>query len=52
VFVSTADDEIVVSVMGINLHDVPKYRLFTYLNHWLGFQMAFFTDAGAKASGK
>ncbi len=34
--VSAADDELIDSVMGVDLHDVPQDRHAPYFDHWLG----------------
>ena len=50
--VAQADHEVIDSIVGIDLHDVPKNRLAADFDHWLGAQVGFFTDAGAKAPGE
>jgi hypothetical protein len=35
-FVASADDEVIDSLRGINLQNMPKDRLAAYLNHRLG----------------
>ena len=47
--VTAADHKLVDAMGAIDLEDVPKDRLATDFHHWLGFQVRFFTDAGAKA---
>ena len=43
--VTCTDDKLSMSIVGILLHDVPKNRHTANLDHWLGFELAFFTDA-------
>ena len=50
-FVSAAYNEIVISVMRIEFHDVPEYRHVAYLNHGFGDKVAFFADSCAETSG-
>jgi len=40
--VSTADDEVIDSVGGVNLQDMPKDGATTDLDHRLGLQPGFF----------
>lgn len=48
--IAAANDKFVVSMGGIHLHDMPKNRLSADLDHRLGFELTFLTDAGAKAA--
>ena len=50
--VAQADHEVVDSVMGIDLHDVPQNGLAADFDHRFRAQVRFFTDAGAKAPGE
>ena len=43
-FVSEADDEVVVAVMGVGLHDVPEDRTLTDLDHRFWLQVGLFAD--------
>ena len=43
-FITCTDNEVVISVMRIFLHDMPENRFFSDLDHRFRFQMAFFTD--------
>lgn len=47
--VARADDELVEAVVAVQLHDVPQDGHPAQLHHGLGFELAFFTDAGAVA---
>lgn len=49
--VSGTDDEIIVAVVAIELHDVPEDGLAAQFNHGLGLELAFFTNSSAIASG-
>jgi len=48
--VAKADHEVVNSVGGILLHDVPENWLAADLDHWLGLEVRLFTDARAEAT--
>ncbi|MNT00499.1 hypothetical protein D3C72_1349330 [compost metagenome] len=48
--VAEADHEVVNSVGGILLHDVPENWLAADLDHWLGLEVRLFTDARAEAT--
>ena len=43
-------DELIKTIIGIFLHNVPKNRLSTYLNHWLWFKLTFFTYSCAETT--
>ena len=45
-------DELVEAVVAVELHDVPKDGFAAQIYHRLGFELAFFTDAGAVAAGE
>ena len=47
--VARAYDELVEAVMAVQLHDVPQDGHTAQFYHGLGFELAFFTDAGAIA---
>ena len=47
--IACADDELMIAVVGIYLHDMPEDRFSADLDHGLRFQMTFFADAGAEA---
>lgn len=49
-FVAAADHEFVDSVVGISLHDVPKNRPATDVDHWLGARRRFFGNSGAETT--
>lgn len=49
--VTRADDKLVVTIMKICFHDVPKNWLAIYLNHGFGTALGFFADASTKATG-
>ncbi|MPN15941.1 hypothetical protein SDC9_163277 [bioreactor metagenome] len=49
--VSRADHKIVVSIMGIQLHNVPEDRLVADFNHRLWPQVALFGQSGSKPAG-
>ena len=51
-FVSTADHEFVVSIIGIKFHDMPENRFVADFYHGLWFQYTFFADAGAETTCK
>jgi hypothetical protein len=38
--------------MGKDLHDVPKYRFASHLNHWLGSEFGFLAQAGSQSTTK
>ena len=44
--VARADDELVKTVVAVQLHDVPQNRHPAQLHHGLRLELAFFTDAG------
>lgn len=48
-FVTTADNEIVHAVGRVQLHDVPKDRLATDLDHGFGLKVCFLGDSCAEA---
>src|SRR6185369_13027250 len=49
-FISAADHEIIDTVCGIDLHDVPQNRFPADFDHWLRMGVRFFADTGAVAS--
>ena len=51
-FVSTADHEFVVSIIGIKFHDMPENRFVADFYHGLWFQYTFFADAGSETACK
>ncbi len=50
--VAKANHELIDSIMGVQLHYMPKDRSASDLDHRLGAQVGFFRNAGAKATGK
>ena len=50
--VATADDEVIDAVVAVDLKDVPENRHASHLHHRLGFEMGFFTEAGAQPTRK
>lgn len=50
--VSGTDDEVVVAVVAVELHDVPEDGLAAQIDHGLGLELGFFTDARAQTAGK
>ncbi len=50
--VAAADDELIHTMGGIELHDVPEDRLATDLDHGLGLEVGFLGDAGTEATGE
>ena len=50
--VPRANDEVVKSVIGILLHDMPKDRLSADFDHGLGFKLTFFRNAGPEPAGE
>lgn len=50
-FVPGTNDEIIMSVVGILFHDMPKYRHTANLYHRLRLILRFLADTRAKASG-
>ncbi len=51
-FVAAADNKVVDSMGGIDLHDVPEDWFSSDFYHWFGLQVRLFGDAGSEASGK
>lgn len=49
--VARTDDELIVTVIGVFLHDVPENRLTADLDHGLGLECGFFRKAGAETAG-
>jgi hypothetical protein len=50
--VATANDELIDSVEGIQLHDVPEYWFAADLDHRLWPDPCFFAQSGAETAGK
>src|SRR5665648_279752 len=48
--VSRAHHELLVPVVGEELHDVPQHRLAADFHHWLGTVRGLFTEARAETS--
>ena len=48
--VATADYEIIDTMMGVGLHNVPKDWLATNFDHWLGLEVGFFGNTGSEAT--
>ena len=48
-FVAQRDDELAMSVAGVEIHDVPKHRLAADLDHRLGLQPGFFLKPSAQS---
>ncbi len=44
-FVAEAQDEILVAVVGVDLHDMPKYRPFANRHHRFGPKLGFLAQA-------
>ena len=51
-FVTTADDKVVYSVVGIGLHDVPQNRFIADLNHRFGSNSDLFADSRSQTTGQ
>lgn len=51
-FVSATDNEIVDSMSGVELHDVPEDWFSSDFDHGFWFEVRLFGDAGSEASGK
>lgn len=51
-FVPCADDELVETVVAVELHDVPEDWHTAQFYHGLGFELGFFGDARAVAARK
>jgi len=51
-FVAAAYNEVIKTIMGIDLHDVPEDGFATYLHHGFGTCSAFFTYSCAESPGK
>ena len=49
---ATANDEVIDTVVGISLQDVPQDWLTADLDHGLGLGVSFFAYASTQASGK
>ena len=50
--ITSADDKLSMTVVGILFHDVPKDRHTTNLDHWLWFKLRLLRNTGAEASGE
>ena len=50
--IAAANNELINTVGGIYLHDMPEYRLAADLYHRLWLQMSFFTYTRAETTGK
>lgn len=50
--VACADDEFVVAVVAVQLHDVPEDGHPPQLHHGLGLELGFFADAGPEPAGQ
>lgn len=50
-FIATADDELIIAVVGIGFHDMPQDWLIANLDHGFGFEVGFFGDSGSEATG-
>ena len=48
--VATANYEFVDAKVAVDLEDVQEDRFATNFNHWLGLEVGFFAEAGAKAT--
>src|SRR5665648_333868 len=48
--VTQADDEIVETIVAVDLHDMPEDRLISDLDHRFRLQMSLFRDTSAKTS--
>ena len=46
------DYKLGITIVGILLHDMPEDWHTTNLDHWLWFELAFFANARAEATGK
>lgn len=49
--VAAANDEVIDTMVGVGLEDVPQDGLATDLDHGLGLGVGFFADAGTQATG-
>lgn len=47
-----ADNKILVSIMRIELHNVPENGLSTDFNHWFWLDSSLFRETGSEASGE
>ena len=50
--IACANNEFVVAVMTVQLHDVPENGLAAQFHHRLWLELAFFADAGSIAAGE
>ena len=50
--VARADDELVKTVVAVELHDVPQNRHPAQLHHGLGLELRLFTDPCAVTTGE
>ena len=50
--IPAAYNKFVESVVRINLHDMPQYRLAAYFHHGLGSEIGFFAQPCAEATGQ
>lgn len=50
--VARADDELVKTVVAVQLHDVPQNRHPAQLHHGLGLELRLFTDPCAVTTGE
>ena len=51
-FIARADDELVETVVAVQLHDVPQNRHPAQLHHGLGLELRLFTDPCAVTAGE
>jgi len=51
-FVAAADDKVVHTVGGVELHDMPEDWFASDFDHGLWLEVRLFGDAGAEASGE
>ena len=51
-FIAAADDKVVDSVGGVELHDVPEDWFASNFDHGLWLEVRLFGDAGSETSGE
>ena len=50
--ITTADNEIIYAMRGIELHDVPQDRPTAYFNHGFWLEVGFFRYTSSKTAGE
>lgn len=49
-FIAQGQNEVVVAIIGVKLHDVPNDRLVADIDHGLGFKLRFLFESCADAA--